>query len=186
MQPNELARRVVQSRAGGRVERCHGLPHNGSYNNAAHSWGVAMLMLQLWPDSFPRLAAVCLAHDVPEAWTGDIPSPTIRFAPPGFKKAIAEMEVRLLEDLGLPNEHDLTGEDYAKVKACDRLELYLWCREQVDMGNRFAMEFLNELDRYLEQSVLPAAADALYRQLKITDTVARQQGVMEEICDGIR
>jgi hypothetical protein len=56
-QAAEIATAVIQSRSGGRVERCHGLPHHGTYSNASHQWGVAMLMHYLWPDDFPSAGA---------------------------------------------------------------------------------------------------------------------------------
>ena len=49
--------RITAIRTGGGVERCHGVRHQGSYSNAAHTWGVLVLLQVLWPNDFPRLAA---------------------------------------------------------------------------------------------------------------------------------
>lgn len=173
---------LIQSRAGGRVERCHGIPHQGSYNNAAHSWGVAMLMHYLWPEDFPRLALVCLAHDVPEAWVGDVPAPTMRYVP-GLKDSLARMEDRLLTSYGLPTESGLSEEDHAKLKACDRLEFYLWCREQEALGNQFASEGRREVERFFQEVPLPRRAREMFdRLLARPHVLPRQAGVIKELC----
>jgi 5'-deoxynucleotidase YfbR-like HD superfamily hydrolase len=180
---NENLRRIVQTRAGGRVERCHGAPHHGSYNNAAHSWGVAMLLYVLWPDDFPRLALHCLSHDVPEAWVGDVPAPTMRYVP-GLREQLGHIEGRISESLGLPKEHDLPLEDHAKLKACDRLELYIWCHEQKLLGNQFVNEFITELDRFFTEVPLPAEAAALVEEIRKGELLPRQSGVIRELADG--
>lgn len=175
--------KLIQSRAGGRVERCHGIPHQGSYNNAAHSWGVAMLMWYLFPDDFERLVIYCLAHDVPEAWTGDIPAPTMRYLP-GLREQLGPIEDALCHINGLPGEHDLDPEDHAKLKICDRLEFYLWCREQLLLGNRFAEESLHEIQSYLRQEgVLTGRASRLFGELESMELLPRQAGVMREACE---
>lgn len=176
-----IAEKIIQSRAGGRVERCHSIPHQSGYSVAAHSWGVAMLMHYLWPEDFPRLALQCLSHDVPEAWVGDVPAPTMRYVP-GLREALGHLEGDLNRSLGLPGEDELDPEDLAKLKACDRLEFYLWCRDQLAMGNRFAQEACCEIERYFEETPLPARAQALYEDLRNRAILPRQQGVMMEIC----
>lgn len=158
---------IVQSRSGGRVERCHGLAHQGSYSNAMHQWGVAMLMWYIWPEDFPRLALHCLTHDVPEAWVGDIPAPTMRYVP-GVKDSLSKIETNLNRAIGLPSEFELSPDDYAKLKACDRLEFWLWSMEQVHLlGNRFAAEGLTEVERFFTEVKLPERADWTFKFLKL-------------------
>lgn len=162
---SEAAFRVVQARAGGAVERSHTFPHHGSYSVAAHSWGVAMLMRELWPADFPRLAAACLCHDVAEAWIGDIPAPAKRLVP-GLSEKLTALEASIERDLGLPILCELSPEDARKVKACDCLEFYLWSREQINLGNVRAHEGLREVSAYLEETWVPWEAYALYRELE--------------------
>lgn len=162
----ETARRVVQARSGGRVERCHGLYHQGSYSNAMHQWGVAMLMHALWPEDFPRLALVCLSHDVPESWVGDIPAPTCRYA--NIKHKLDPIEAAINRDLGLPVESELDPEDFNKLKACDRLEFWMWSVEQVLMGNQMVIDGITEVERFFTESpgLLPGPAFELFQFLK--------------------
>jgi hypothetical protein len=175
---------IIAARAGGKTERCHGIPHQDSYSVAAHSWGVAMLMLQMWPEDFPRLGPYCLSHDVPEYWSGDVPSPTMRYVP-GLREQLGEIEDKLNRRVGLPAEGDLSPEDHLKVKCCDWLEFYFWCREQLLMGNRFALEAMKEVTLYLNTKELPQPAASIWevvQDLPDERFLARQSGVMKEIC----
>lgn len=154
------------ARLGGAVERCHGIPHHGSYSNSSHQWGVAILMNYLWPEDFPRLALACLTHDVPEAWVGDIPAPTLRYMP-GVKQTVGMVESAIFKYLELPDEQALPDEDYDKLKACDRLDLYLWAVEQGLLGNLYARSVIDELEVYFETNPLPEPADRLLMEIKL-------------------
>lgn len=159
------ARRYIQIRSGGRVERLHCNPHIGIYNNATHQWNVAILMAVLWPEVFGRLALICLTHDVPESWTGDFPAPVKRYNP----RVAAEMELmetRLAELLELPTESSLGKEDLAKLKFCDRLEFWIWCKEQAKQGNMFVLEPLTEITKYLDEAEKPAGSEEFWHQLR--------------------
>lgn len=170
---------IIQARAGGRVERCHAIPHQGGYTNAAHSWGVAMLMHALWPEDFPRLAIYCLSHDVPEAWVGDIPAPMVRYVP-GLKVSLGRLEDGLNRLIDLPAESELNTLDHAKLKACDRLEFYLWCREQELSGNSFAYEANTEIRKYLAIANMPSPAEELFLAIQATKVLPRQAHIIEE------
>jgi 5'-deoxynucleotidase YfbR-like HD superfamily hydrolase len=172
--------RITAIRTGGEVERCHGIRHQGSYSNAAHTWGVLVLLHVLWPEDFPRLAAAVLYHDVPEAWVGDIPAPTKRYNQV-VKMALELMEYDIFKMLGLPDADALPPPDLAKVKAADRLELYFWAKEQVAQGNQHAEGVLKELDQFFELDGLPEPAGQLYLQLRHKDVVHSTFNVIREM-----
>lgn len=157
-----LAARVEQARCGGRVERCHTVPHQGSYSVAAHSWGVAMLMHALWPRDFPRLALACLSHDVPEAWLGDMPSTIKSELNDESAHRFREIEDRISEAIGLPQHGELTAGDAEKLRACDWLELYLWTREEEHVGNRHARDVRTSLVKMIRERGLPSPARELF------------------------
>lgn len=169
--------RLASIRLGGAVERCHGIPHQGSYSNAKHQWGVAVLMYVLWPEDYPRLSLHCLTHDVPEAWIGDIPAPMGRWVP-GLNDKVGEFEDKIFDSLGLPLEGELSPEDHQKVKACDRLELYVWCLEEQMRGNLYASECRTELESYFAIVPLPPAAQTLLLELQASYGPGRQSGVI--------
>lgn len=176
------ANNVIQSRLGGKVERCHNVPHVGSYSDAAHSWGVAMLMWYLWPEDFPRLGIYCLTHDVPEGLVGDVPAPTGRYVP-GLKDSLTALETKVNRSLGLPPEAELDPEDYAKLKACDRLEFWLWCQEQLLLGNQMVLDGAEEMERYFDEVPLPDRAQRLYEALRERGARPRWAGAMKELCE---
>lgn len=176
----EQLRKVVQTRAGGRVERCHGIVHHGSYSVAAHSWGVAMLLHALWPADFSRLALYCLAHDVPEAWVGDIPAPTKRYG----SMSIDYMETAILQNLDLPTCSDMSLEDRQKIKNCDQLELYIWSLEQGALGNMFASEVCRELDQFWRETPLLPEAARLLVSIQERGVMPRVSGIIRELVVG--
>ena len=173
-------RKIVQSRGGGKVERCHGIPHQGSYNNAAHSWGAAMLLWYLFPERFKDLVLYLLSHDVPEFWVGDIPAPTLRCVP-GVREGLTEIEARINRELSLPAESDLSPEDHKILKSCDRLDLWFWCREELLLGNQWVGECLTELEHYLEADGLFGNARRLWEECRKESVLPTQAGVMRKL-----
>jgi hypothetical protein len=179
---------IVQTRAGGAVERCHGIRHQGSYSNAAHTWGVLVLLQKLYPEDFAIIAPYALYHDVPEFVFGDVPAPTMRHVP-GLREQLGEYEDALNIEVGGFPEGALASMDpvrFKRFKACDRLDLWLWCMEQELAGNLFARECRLELQRYLATpGALDERAAALYDHMTMAsgreDFLPRQAGVAERI-----
>lgn len=172
-----LLERIVKLRTGGTVERCHGIVHQGSYSVATHTWGVLVLLYVLYPEDYARLSPAVLFHDVPEAWVGDIPASTKKYAP-AVKSECDRMEREIFAWLEVPADCNLASEDKAKVKACDTLELYIWAAEQVYGGNRHAACLMRELDAFYETMPLPGLAKKL-REL------VRYGGSVEHATDGV-
>ena len=93
-----------------------------------------------------HLAAVALYHDAPEILTGDLPTP-IKYHSASIKNAYDEVETVAVEKLlaELPDtlrpayRELLTApqraEEYALVKAADRLAAYIKCVEERKAGN---------------------------------------------------
>lgn len=164
-----MLHRQLDIRTGGEVQRCHGVRHRGEYSVAQHSWGVAMLMWELWPADFRRLAQHCLFHDVPEAWVGDIPAPTKRYDP-AVRQGVKALERDVASYLDIPWDGDLPAEDRVKLSACDRLELYLWACEQMTEGNLHAQCVRDELDTFFEETPLPSPASQLLDAIRLEMT----------------
>lgn len=182
---NPVITQIIRSRCGGRVERCHTIPHQGSYSNAAHSWGVAMLMWYLFPQDYPRLSIYCLTHDIGEGWTGDVPAPAL-WAVTGMRESFSALEGELQEMAGVPREDSLSDEDMRKLKACDRLELYIWCREQLLRGNQFVKDCILALEVYFAENPLPYPAAVVYSELqRMDDTLLlpQQQGIIQSLVE---
>lgn len=134
---------VLHSRGGGAVQRAHGIRHHGSYSVAEHSWGVSMLLYYLFRSDFKRLAVFAMVHDVPECLVGDMPSTA--------KENCSDHEIEnaINGEFGLPGLDEMSARERTILKICDRLDLYLWAREQQAMGNLYINEVVNNLEETL-------------------------------------
>jgi 5'-deoxynucleotidase YfbR-like HD superfamily hydrolase len=140
----KLSDQIAQARLGLRTERCHTIPHHGSYTVGHHVAGCLLLAFYLYPESFEKLAVHILAHDLPEVFVGDIPSTTKRYANAGFRDTVKQIEDNILEDLGLPKQKNMELALQNMLKAVDLLDFILWAHDQVKMGNSMAIDALTE------------------------------------------
>jgi len=128
--------RIQEMRAASRVERCHTTPHCGSYTVGQHSYDMANLLLVLHPNPSMKLLKAVLWHDLHERWIGDVPT-TTKCADPEIRHRLKILEQRCNEFIGI--DIALTPGEYWWLKAVDRIDLWLWCEEQIQMGNREAL-----------------------------------------------
>jgi len=129
---NNVAR-VRRLREGGHTQRAHSIPHHGSYDVAAHSWHLVTLLYVLHPRPSFQLLYAAQFHDVAERWCGDIPA-IAKWSSPVLKSESDRLENHVLNELGVLTI--LQGEDEMWLRACDLLELHLWCLDQINTGNR--------------------------------------------------
>jgi len=134
--------RIDFLRRAGNVKRFHTVQTvGGTPTVGAHSWGVAVLLDEIWQDCTKTLLQAALYHDVAEAILGDVPA-TAKWDYPTFANAIAEAEAEIEKEMGFT--FMLTTEQKARLKMCDMLELVLYSFEQIKMGNHnFAVVFEN-------------------------------------------
>lgn len=138
--------RVIQARECSKVERCHTLPHHGSYTNGQHSHDAVSLYLILCPRPKVDVIKAIHLHDYGERWVGDFPAPA-KWAAPDLGSITHELEDRCIRLMGF--EIHLDEDDRAWLKAIDSLELWLWAHDQVAMGNANAQSVIGNLDDYL-------------------------------------
>ena len=122
----------------GRIRRLHIRPVIGEEQNvAAHTWGLSMILLDLFPDISKGGLVFALRHDIPEVVTGDIPA-NVKWANPDLEKALDEREKSFLKDMGWISEHGGVpswGRENLYIQLADRIELLFYCLEQMYMGN---------------------------------------------------
>jgi 5'-deoxynucleotidase YfbR-like HD superfamily hydrolase len=140
----DLSDRIRYIREAGQIERCHLWPKVRPYNNAAHTYGVCVILRLLWPDD-RHLLDFAMFHDVPERKTGDIASPTIGRIP-GLVNALEAEERGVFKALALPDEHALSDDDWDKLRAADSLDLWLWTFEEEALGNQVVLSLREEMD----------------------------------------
>ena len=112
----------------------------------AHSYAVAVLIDQLWPDSTKQLILSAMYHDVAEVVLGDIPA-TAKWGYPELKKAYQEAEERVMKNLQL--DFVLNKKELDRLKMADMLELVMYCNRHSmqpqmktirDAGNDYLLE----------------------------------------------
>lgn len=146
--------RTYNIRMAGRIRRLHIRPMNGEEQNvAAHTWGVVMILLDLFPDVSRDAIIFALRHDVPEVVTGDIPA-NVKWDNPELEEALEKREKQFLEAMGWKTKH--TGvpswdRENLYIKIADRIELLFFCLEQMYMGNWLLTDvYVNVRDKIAE------------------------------------
>lgn len=134
----------------GKVTRLHTVPHLQHYDIAQHSWRMAMLLYALFPDPGPskRLLWAVLTHDVAERWIGDTPT-TIKWASPELTAALDNLEEQVNNFFGF--KFKLIEKERRWLKALDLLELYLYCLDEIAMGNRHILQVRDECYKILSK-----------------------------------
>ncbi len=145
--------RITQLREASNVERSHTIPHHGSYTVGKHSYDMVMALLVLNPTASPALIQAVLVHDLGERWTGDIPSPAKVQMGGEISRRIQQLEERALAHLGFSIE--LTPDERLWLRAMDGVELLLWSKDQLAMGNLNVQPMVHEIVKYLNGIRLP-------------------------------
>lgn len=142
-----------------------------SYDVAVLAHALALLDRRRAGDTPPVDAGVCvllaLYHDVPEIFTGDLPTP-VKYANPAIREAVRQVEEtaagRLLsllpDDLREQYAPLLAGEGWPRerelVKAADKLAALIKCIEEAKQGNREFDAARRTIEAELRAKCLPA------------------------------
>jgi hypothetical protein len=116
----------------GAVKRWHTKVTIKDQDLAAHSWGVAMILMHIAPDCPKYLIQHALAHDLHESEAGDVPYPFKR-KNPEVRRQYTMQASQFELDHGIPAID--CGEDEHLIKWCDMFELLLWCLRERLLGN---------------------------------------------------
>lgn len=154
-------------RKGGSVKRWHVTNNVLGQTVAAHSWGVACLVLDLWPDASLDLVRAALLHDVPEQDVGDVPAPA-KWANPQLAAAIQRSEDDFWHTSGITFP-SLGRQDALRLKVADMMELLWYCVEEERVGNRNFKEIFVRGVNYLQNMVLDDRALAMLNELIATE-----------------
>lgn len=108
------------------------------------------MLLLLHPDPSPELVRAVIFHDVAERWTGDMPAPMKWWINPRAGTMVAETEAEILIELDLARR--LSLEDTKWLKALDILELFLFAKDELNLGNHHMQELHNVCHRLIFNS----------------------------------
>lgn len=147
--------KLNEIRKGGQVKRYHTVPMLNNDSVAQHSWGVAVILLDIKPNASAELIKAALYHDVTEYYTGDVPA-TTKWANPGIKKQLDELETMYEQvlDIRVP----LAGNERQLVKYADMADLVLNCLHEYKMGNRYAKVLIERGMGKLSETTNPLCA----------------------------
>jgi 5'-deoxynucleotidase YfbR-like HD superfamily hydrolase len=150
-------------REGGNVQRCHVVPHYDQYSVGKHTFDMLVLLEALHPKPTKALFRAVLMHDLAERYTGDVPGMVARIDP-DFKQAFRNAGALVDEVCGY--EVELSDAERRWVKALDKIELWLWCHDQLNMGNDHVGAMVDELELWFSENwkSLPAACRRFYKR----------------------
>ena len=112
-------KKFLAIREGGQTKRCHTMQYLHPYNVAIHSYNALSLLTLLYLDGKPsiNLVKAVLWHEVPERWTGDVPSPA-KWASSNLKEALDLLEKKILIALDISDAfQQLTNEELQWLSA---------------------------------------------------------------------
>lgn len=165
---------MVEALAAGRTKRYHTRAMHDYQTVAAHSWGVAVLVLAIAKAPSVDLLKAALVHDLGEAKTGDVPA-TAKWANAEMARLLHLMEERELLRMGI--YVSLTMHDQALLKMADILELMNHVTDEVLMGNAHAKDMLTNAleysEKYLENHDI-VSEDELYNYITLKTSICNK------------
>jgi hypothetical protein len=140
--------RLRAQREGGKVTRAHTAGgYHGHYDIAQHSFNMLLLLYELHPNPSVNLIKAISYHDLAERYTGDLPAPAL-LEFPEVRSSLKKIESVVAESMGLNVE--ITAEDKAWVASLDKVEHWLWCHDQLSLGNTLVKAHIHLLGQIFE------------------------------------
>lgn len=93
-----------------------------------HQWGVAVLLLELFPDCSMETLKEALLHDTGEPGAGADVSAPAKAKYPRLAEAAEIAELAERAQMGVPWTNRLTEEEDDQIILCDKLEAYLFAK----------------------------------------------------------
>lgn len=132
---------------GGHTKRFHTADTLTEQSVAAHSFGVAWLIVLIYPSARKDLILAGLAHDLAEHVIGDVSSPAKRRFPQ-LKSALDAAEHTMLRDVGLDFETGLTDFEVKVLKTADMLDGMMFCVRERRMGSKVVCDIYENFRNY--------------------------------------
>ncbi len=134
----------------GRVRRFHNVDVHHKQPLSEHSWQVAVILLDIYPETNKNLLEYALVHDCGELLTGDIPAPYKAYAPHVAALVRAHEAEFMQEELMIP-PFSFTDEERLALKLADILSGMYQAAYEVIGGNEHARYVYDEFVKYFEQ-----------------------------------
>jgi len=156
------------------VRRWHVNPHLSQSRQTIghHGAAAAILAHALWPDDAEVLWA-CIAHDLGESATGDVPSPA-KLANPELALMLTSIEGAALDAMGISYQPS------DRLDLVDRLEAYLWMMHHAS-AQRLTPEWRKSL-AWIEGMALEQGVAVAYVVQVILRDARKSAGVADVAC----
>lgn len=132
----------MQMVEGSLVKRWHTKETIKTQNNAEHQWNVAMICYFIDPAISTLRLMHALTHDCLENITGDVPYSTKQCSS-RISDALKFEEDLLVEKYQLPSCQNI--EHVKIIKAADRICAYMFCLNEVSLGNSKMQSIANNI-----------------------------------------
>ncbi len=163
-----MIERVKFCREGAAVTRLHTISHLSTYNNGNHTFNMLAMLRLMNPLAGLNLVWAIIEHDMPERLTGDFPAPAKWWGLVDKDRlTLIEMEINV-EVFGQDTVQTLDGSELGWLKGLDILELYLFCKDEIELGNKSIIVMMNRIERYIEciRDLLPHEIVDFYYEVK--------------------
>lgn len=141
----------------GMTKRLHTVPTDARNLVSEHSWGVALILLTIYPTVSVAGLARALIHDCAESVTGDVPAPT-KWASAAVSTSLETLEIEYEKRWGV--FYDLSPEEEYAIKVADMLDLLMFCHYREILGDKSLLSVKRNVQRWwIRQS--PTIAEAL-------------------------
>ncbi len=144
-----IAAQFIELYLSGLVKRHHTNPSDAVQTIGHHSWGVAVILEHIYPDCSKAALLMALWHDVPERWTGDAPG-YVKWQNSDLSAILARIEDGVTKQLGI--DFDLAPEETVAIKIADLLELAMFCRYRIAMGDSFFLGVQANVDKWFTEN----------------------------------
>ena len=149
--------KIFNVRMAGRIQRLHTRPPNGEHQNvAAHTWGVVMILLDLFPDVSKEAIVYALRHDVPEIVTGDIPA-NVKWSSSTISEVVEEKERdffrKMLWSYRVPDDTPYLARELLYIQLADKIELLFYCVEQMCLGNSLLIDVYENIEEKILETI---------------------------------
>ena len=149
---NGMIERVKYTREAAVVTRLHGLFHHSAYNNGIHSFNMLAMLRLLYPTASSNLLWAIIEHDMPERLTGDFPAPAKWFGVVD-RTRLDNLEFDInTEVFGQDTVQKLTERERGWLKGLDILELYLFCKDELMLGNAGIITMMRRIEKFIERT----------------------------------
>lgn len=147
-----------------------------------HSYGVACVVMHLYPQGQAHLLRAALKHDMAEAFTGDLPAPAKRDL--GIREQFAAYEDKYLEGVGIAAEK-LSAWEAWLIKMADSIDGLRVCVRERSMGNRMIEHAYANFSRYCEEMLtkgveVTADCGALERARQLVWALKKEWDIVSE------